>query len=665
MGNKTSYQALTDRQIDKLMAQGCTAQNWSQVLVDAAFDTECVRDVHFSGTIQLGDLSGTIKSAGLDKACGVYRASLADCTVGTGCRIANVGVHIANYDIEDGACIENIGLMHTNPGARFGNGVEICVLNEAGGREIILFDKLSAQYAYMMCVHRFRPKVVEKLRAMALDYCRSVQADRGKVGTCARICSVKEIVDVNVGSWAVVNNASSLKNGTVLSCQEGPTTIGSDVIAHDFIVAEGSAVTGGAVLAEVFVGQGCQMGKQYSAEGSVFFANCEAFHGEAVSIFAGPYTVTHHKSTLLIAGLFSFYNAGSGSNQSNHMYKLGPAHEGKLLRGTKTGSFSYMMWPCRVGPFSVVLGKHSSNFDTADFPFSHHEARHDGKCMTVPGLHLTTVGTVRDGAKWPQRDRRKAAEKRDIISFDVFSPYTIGKMIKARQQLKDLQDSTDRSIDEVSLGGATVKRLILRTSQKYYRTGIEMYLGDKLIGRVEKGLAEGRGLSDILAVDPEAVYSADWIDLGGQLMPQQRLTALHDALENGEIASVAAFQAALERIHQCYAEDEWAWARSAYEQVFDVDMDALTKEGVKKAAGALLKVKSKFLNLVAADADKEFGEMSQIGFGQDGDTEAVAQDFRAVKGEYEENAFVKDMRQSVVKLQSRIEELNRMIDEQK
>ena len=419
------------------------------------------------------------------------------------------------------------------------------------------------------------------------------------------------------------------------------------------------------MLAEVFVGQGCQMGKQYSAEGSVFFANCEAFHGEAVSIFAGPYTVTHHKSTLLIAGLFSFYNAGSGSNQSNHMYKLGPAHEGKLLRGTKTGSFSYMMWPCRVGPFSVVLGKHSSNFDTADFPFSHHEARHDGKCMMVPGLHLTTVGTVRDGAKWPQRDRRKAAEKRDVISFDVFSPYTIGKMIKARQQLKDLQDKTEKSIDEVSLNGATVKRLILRTSQKYYRTGIEMYLGDKLIQRVEHALAEGQGPSDSLAVDPDAVYSTDWIDLGGQLMPQQRLTMLHDALEKGEITSVAAFQAALERIHQHYAEDEWAWARSAYEQVFGVDVGSLTREGVKKAAAALLKVKSKFLNLVAADADKEFGEMSQIGFGQDGDADAVAQDFQAVKGEYEENTFVKDMRQSVVNLQSRIEDLNRMIDEQK
>ena len=194
---------------------------------------------------------------------------------------------------------------------------------------------------------------------------------------------------------------TQLENGTVLSNEGAPTMVGVDVQADDFIIAEGSQVTGGAVISRTFVGQGCKIGRQFSAEGSLFFANCEGLHGEACSVFAGPYTVTHHKSTLLIAGLFSFYNAGSGTNQSNHLYKLGPVHEGKLERGCKTGSFSYMMWPCRVGPFSVVLGKHTRTFDTADFPFSYIEATPDGRCLMTPGFNFTTVGTVRDGANGP------------------------------------------------------------------------------------------------------------------------------------------------------------------------------------------------------------------------------------------------------------------------
>ena len=183
-------------------------------------------------------------------------------------------------------------------------------------------------------------------------------------------------------------------------------------------------------------------------------------------MFAGPYTVTHHKGTLLIAGLFSFYNAGSSTNQSNHMYKLGPVHEGRVERGSKTGSFSYMMWPCRVGPFCVVLGKHTRAFDTADFPFSHIEALPDGRCSLIPGFNLTTVGTVRDGAKWPTRDRRTGPVKRDRLSFDVFSPYTVGRMLRGMEILHDFQQKTDRSVTAVPIGGAEVKRVFLRTGLK-------------------------------------------------------------------------------------------------------------------------------------------------------------------------------------------------------
>jgi hypothetical protein len=114
-----------------------------------------------------------------------------------------------------------------------------------------------------------------------------------------------------------------------------------------FIVCSDSVVTESTIVDKCFVGQGCYLGKHYSAENSLFFANCGGYHGEACSIFAGPFTVTHHKSTLLIAGIYSFMNAGSGSNQSNHMYKLGPIHQGIMERGSKTTSDSYLLWPAQ------------------------------------------------------------------------------------------------------------------------------------------------------------------------------------------------------------------------------------------------------------------------------------------------------------------------------
>ena len=653
------YRKLTAREREVLRMQGCSAEDWQHVEVTDDFDPAYVRSARFLGSVRLGRFSGNVSTiGGLERSSGIYNAVLCDCTVGDDTRIANIGLHIANYDIGQGVCIENVATIQTNPGATFGNGVEVSVLNEAGGREVILFDRLSAQFAYLMCLHRYRPKVVERLRAIALDYVASVRSNRGKVGQGATIHSTDEIIDVNIGPYATISHASSLRNGTILSSEEAPTTIGVKVIAEDFIIAESSSVTGGALLSEVFVGQGCRIGRQYSAENSVFFANCEAFHGEACSIFAGPYTVTHHKSTLLIAGLFSFYNAGSGTNQSNHMYKLGPAHEGRLLRGTKTGSFSYMMWPNKVGPFSVVLGKHSTNFDTADYPFSHLEARSDGKCSMIPGLHLTTVGTVRDGAKWPKRDRRQGQEKRDMVSFGVFTPYTTGRMIKASETLKHLQETTDRSVDEVSIGGALVKRLILRTSQKFYRTGIQMYLLDNVVRKVEDALgASALDPQKAFATDPEAVYSSEWVDIAGQLMPKRRMQDFEEAIETGKIDSVDAFSTHAQTIHGQHDSDEWLWVRKAYEQVFGEDPATLTDDGICEAASALLKVKTKFLNLVAADAQKEFSEMSQIGFGQDGESEDVEKDFQAVRGLYEENQFVQEIRQNIAQLQQRIDRI--------
>lgn len=655
---KKSYQQLTDKQIETLIAQGCSAADWTQVSVSSGFDAAQIKNTDFTGTVKLGDTTGTVANInGILKNCGIYNATVADCTIADGVRIANIGVGISSYDISDGVCIENVGTMLTNKQAAFGNGVEVEVLNEGGGREVTLFNDLSVQFAYITCLHRYRPKLIAKMNSMVADFVESVKSDRGLVGKDAKICSTKEIIDVNIGDSATINGTASLINGTILSASDAQTTVGSDVAAKDFIIAEGSKVTGGAIIDKVFVGQGCQVGKQYSAENSLFFANCEAFHGEACSVFAGPYTVTHHKSTLLIAGLFSFYNAGSGTNQSNHMYKLGPVHEGKLQRGTKTGSFSYMMWPCQTGPFCVVLGKHTGTFDVSDFPFSHLEARSDGKCGMVPGLHLTTVGTVRDGAKWPNRDRRKGAVKRDILNFDVFSPYTVGKMLKARAELKELSANTEKTIEEVSLHGTMVRRPILRTGMKFYRTGIEMYLTEKVFAAIEKATAASANITDALAVDANSVYSDQWIDLGGQLMAKDRLVAFEDAVEKGDINTVEAFVAQLNKIDQAYAADEWAWVAKAYEEVFGVAPANATTDDLLKAADAYLKVKGKFLKLVIADAHKEFDTLSQSGFGTDGSTQDIAEDFCQVRGTYEDNKFVIEMKQNAEDLRRRVEDL--------
>ena len=664
MSQQNTYRNLKQAELKILQDQGCIAEDWNLVKVADGFAPARVRNTQFLGRVRIGRLTDNVKLAeGLEKPSGIYNSTIADCIIGDNTRISNVGVHIANYDIASDVCIENVATMATCPGATFGNGVEVVALNEAGGREVVIFDELSVQFAYMMCLHRYRPVLIKKLTEIARSYVETVRCDRGKIGQCARILSTTEILDLNVGPHAVINAAVSLVNGTILSEASAPTLVGSNVVAEDFIIAEGTSVTGTVNLKKVYIGQGCRIGDQFSAENSLFFANSEAALGEACSVFAGPYTVSHHKSTLLIACLLSFYNAGSGTNQSNHMYKLGPVHEGKLERGIKAGSFSYVIWPCRVGPFSILLGKHTRSFDTSDFPFAHLEADANGRCSMVPGLYLTAVGTMRDEAKWLSRDRRKGAKKRDIISFDVFSPYTVGKMIKACSILKHLQENTDRSVEDVAINGVRMKRVLLRTSQKLYRTGIEMYLLEKILAKAEKYIDGGiEKIREAFAAPVTgAVYSRDWVDIGGQLMPRQRLLDVTAAIESGKIADFNSFNTEMAKIHQAAESDEWLWVKNTYREAFNRDLEKLAKAEFVEDVESYQKVKTKYLKLVLVDAEKEFSQVSRTGFGQDGSADDLNEDFSQVRGQFDQNRFVRQIHDNIKETERRVKRLKREI----
>lgn len=669
MTGQSAYRPLTTDEIARLEAGGCEARDWGRVRVADPFDPSRVRSVRFAGDVEIapagaGEIDG--------RPTGLYDATIRDCRIGPGVRIARVRVVLDGYDIADGAAVEDVGLVRARPGATFGNGVEVAAVNEAGGREVILYDTLSSQVAHMLCLHRHRPAMIERLQTLARREAGKARADRGRIGPGSVVRSVGEMIDVRVGASARIIGASLLANGTILSTPEAPTEVGAGVTARDFIIAEGSRVTDSAMIDKTYVGQGCRIGKQYSAESSLFFANCEAFHGEACSIFAGPYTVTHHKGTLLIACMLSFYNAGSATNQSNHMYKLGPVHEGKLERGVKTGSFSYMMWPCRVGPFSVVLGKHTRNFDTSGYPFSHIEATAEGRCVMVPGFTLATVGTVRDGAKWPKRDRRSKGVDvgsgggsgggggRDRIGFDVLSPLTVGRMIEASERLGELRARTDKAVEFVTIGGADVKRVMLRSGLKYYKSGIQSYLLEKAADRLESALDAGvASIADALKPAGMSIEGSDrgWVDVGGQMMPMSRLRALWEAIERGEVDSIDAIEARLDEIYSTYAEDEWAWVAWAYGRVFGTPLHELPTEDLARIGEELARVKGGFLRLVLIDAKKEYDGQSRIGFGCDGNEADRDEDFARVRGAYEDNSFVADLNAQIDRLTERAERL--------
>ncbi len=642
------YRKLTEKEISVLESQGCSAADWSEIEVAEEFSAEYVKSVRFSGNVRLGAFRKEFTLAGgVKKHSGICFATLHNITVGDDCCIENVKNYIANYDIGHDTFIENVDIILTDGLSSFGNGVEASVLNETGGREVVIFDRLTAQTAYIMALYRHRPELIAELKKLIRKYVEGISSSCGHIGHNVTIVDSGYIKNVKVGDFCKIEGASRLKNGSLNSNEVAPVHIGSGVTGDDFIVCSGSSVEDGVTFSRCFIGQACRLGHNYSASDSLFFSNCQGENGEACAIFAGPYTVTHHKSTLLIAGMFSFMNAGSGSNQSNHMYKLGPIHQGIMERGAKTTSDSYILWPAKVGAFSLVMGRHVSHQDTSSLPFSY-LIENQGTSYIMPGANLKSVGTIRDAKKWPQRDGRRDPDKLDMINYNLLSPYTVRKMLKAIAILNDLQKTSGENSASYSYQSGVIKRTSLLKGLKLYGLAIDKFLGNSFISRLMSvEFDDMDGLRE--ALKPESNTGlVHWVDLSGLIAPRSAVEKLMDRIQNGGMESVDEITSGFAEIHGKYYDYEWTWAYRIIGEYYGIDLSAASAEEMLSLVERWKTSVVTLDNMVYEDARKEFSLAAMTSFGADGNEERRLLDFEQVRGSnFESNPFVASIREHI------------------
>ncbi|MBA7639145.1 hypothetical protein ES703_46803 [subsurface metagenome] len=655
---------LSQNEINTLQKNGCTAENWEFIQVAPGFDAGRVTFTKFYGKITIGSNSGSVNIDGLKQRCGIYRAAIASSQIGNNVFISNIGSSIQNYVIDDNVIIEDVTILITEKGTQFGDGVQLNVLNETAGRNLTLFKDLNAQIAYLQAMYKHDQAFQEKLDRLIKNYIDQQRSDKGRIGRDARIRSCGTIKSVSVGPSATLHGALELHNGTILSCPEHPTVIGAGVIIRDFIISEGAVVEGNATLEYVFVGQGCQIRKQLSAEHSIFFANSEGFHSEVCSVFAGPYSVTHHKSTLLIACMISFFNGGSGTNQSNHMYKLGPVHQGIMERGCKTGSFASLMLESHIPAFSVIIGKHMSNINIPEFPFSY-LLEENGKSILMPGFNLFSIGTVRDDKKWPVRDRRKAPQKRDSIIFDVFSPYTIEKMRRGRAILQELYEKTPRGEDRVYYGGIQIRRLLLKKGVRYYTLSIDRYLIGRIMTAIEKIINSAKSWADVarqFQTNNQIANPEKWVDIGGLLALSEKIDSIMQDVVNVRISTIAELIVSLNKVYAAYRDDEWAYVCFAAEQEYGLSPERISFKNiiglVKKWENAATSLNS----LILENTKSEFSNNSMIGYGLGLDDESKLKDFTATRGTFDTHPVIEKLSQEKEQIKLRAEKFEKLFE---
>ena len=574
------FRNLTDSEVARLEAAGNRSDDWSGVMVSDDFRTEQLSGCRLSGRV----------------------------LIDSGARITDSSV--SGYRIGERSVVRSVTLLECRHRSPFGNGTAVETVNECGGRRVLIHDRMSAQAAYMAAMYRHRPNLVAKLDAMAVRRGEEVSSETGTVGSDCQIVGARIIREVRIGNGVTIEGASLLENGTLLD----GARVGADVKARDFIAAEGSVMDNGAICEKCFIGEAATVGNGFTAANSLFFANSHCENGEAASIFAGPYTVSHHKSTLLIAGIFSFFNGGSGTNQSNHLFKGGAVHQAVHPRGCKFASNAYVMAPAAEGPFTMVMGRHVKHHDTSEMPFSY-LVESNGVSMLMPAMNLRSYGTARDIAKWPQRDRRSV--RRDVIDFEEFNPYLTGRVICAAESLRHMGDSQpDEQLYHYH--NTFIKASMLRMGIKLY----EKYIACAL-GQILSNGTEGR-------TDNTGEAYGKWVDMAGQYISKAAVERLIDDIEAERVTTPEEIDARLRRFDGERLQHERAWALAELARMLG---HKPSEEEIAECIARGEEAHRSLCETVEADLQRENSADMSVGYGIDSDSEQERmEDFKRVRG---------------------------------
>lgn len=590
------YRPLTSEEIEVLKSNDCWAEDWTSINVSEDFKPNYMHRVMLYGEVNIGAFNKNVEvSQGFVKHSGINNATLRNVTIGDDCLIENVGNFINNYTIGDDCYISNISTMETTEGATFGEGNLVSVLNEVGEGNVILFSDLNSQLAAFMVKHFSDKELKENIRQLIKTDIENKAPERGQIGNNVKIVNTKEITNCVINDLCEVNGASRLSDCTLLGSVHGNVYIGTGVIIENSIIAEGSSVINSVKIQDCFVGEACQLSNGFTASASVFFANSYMSNGEACAAFCGPFTASHHKSSLLIGGMFSFYNAGSATNFSNHAYKMGPMHWGTLERGSKTASGAYLLMPATLGSFSVCFGKLMHHPNTRNLPFAYLIADGD-KMFLIPGRNITTVGLYRDIKKWPKRDLRAPENRKSIVNFDWLSPFSVGEILKGKKILESLREVTGDNVSQYLYHEYIIPATSLHKGIKYYDIALRIYMGAVL----------KRVLKRDPAITPPSTQTGvgDWDDLSGLLLPVSEEERIVKDMREGNIETIQQLLERFEEINNNYREYQWAWTYNVICDYYRIS--EITLEDANRIHEDYIRARRSWIAEIKKDAEKEY-----------------------------------------------------------
>ena len=594
---------LTDLEIEILKKNGNRNQDntWSNIYVDEKegnFNPELIQLSFFSGYIILGRLvTCRLKYNDLSLQSGIYRSRVSNIVTGDDCVIANVS-YMDNYRIGNRNILFNIEEICATCHSKFGNGilkkgepeehrVWIGVGNENEGRKVLPFESMIPADAYIWSHYRDDPELLKRFVEITESGFSKELDTYGIIGNDCVIKNTSIIKDCKICDATYIKGALKLKNITILSSEEEPSQIGEGVELVNGILGYGSHVFYQAIAIRFVIGRNCQV--KYGARllNSVLGDNSTVSCCEILNNLIYPFHEQHHNSSFLIATtIMGQSNIAAGATIGSNHNSRSPDGEIFAKRGFWPGLCSDFKHNSRFASFDLISkGSYPNELDIL-YPFALVAPGQNGspKICIIPAwwFMYDMFAITRNNNKFKKRDKRKV--KVQEIETDPLAPDTMQEVMFALDRLINLTAGYLKTIKNEYMDDADTPEKVYQAAKDFLHQNpeAEFTLEDpicqkkygavifkpvqayKMYRKVVKYFAvrtimefcralncENLTLDLVSKIRKLPLYT-EWENVGGQIIPSEKIQELFASIKNGSINSWDA-------IHQYYKLCECAY----------------------------------------------------------------------------------------------------------
>ncbi|WP_207496582.1 DUF4954 family protein [Aridibaculum aurantiacum] len=695
-----NYRQLTAYEIEVLVRNSNTSDDWNKILVSDAFNPELVKNCKFFGLVRIGKLEALcLEFSDLRVPVGLYNSTIISCDFGDNVVIHNVN-YLSHYIIGNEVIVTNVNELVTSAYAKFGNGIvkemeeeavriqlELC--NENGGRSVIPFNGMLPGDAWMWTRFRDDEELLERFKEMTEAKFDKRRGYYGKIGDRTVIKNCKIIKDVWIGSDAYLKGANKLKNLTINSGPEGKSQIGEGcemvngimdygcrsfygVKAVRFIMASHSSLKYGARLINSYLGHNSTI------------SCCEVLNS---LIF--PAHEQHHNNSFLCAALvMGQSNIAAGATiGSNHNSR---SADGEVIagRGFWPGLCVSLKHNSKFASFTILAkGDYPSELNIP-FPFAlvNNDVTND-RLVIMPAYWFMYNMYALERNAWKYIDRDKRKERIQSIEFNYLAPDTINEVVQAIKLLqeytgkaylrkekeqaepaisdamdigKKLLEENNKLVDQLVIEGGCFENskrqvLLIKVRQSYnvYKQLVQLHAATCLIDHV--GSQKIESITDLSrSISSKAVIN-NWVNVGGQLMSEQDLDQIKKNIKSRKIKTWDELHAVYQQQALDYPRQKLMHALAALKEVTGVKVDGKKPAVFHQLLDDAVAIRQWMTDGIFDSREKDYSNPFRKMVYE------TQEEMDAVVGKLENNSFIKQQREALKNFKKQVGKLKKTL----